>query len=237
MTLPNGLRLIVQPQSISDTVSIYGRLRTEPDLQTPPSQEGVDQVLAELFAFGTKTLDRVALLRALNDIGAELTAGTDFSVQVLSRCFDRAVQLLADNELYPALSEEAFKVVREQVAAAVAGKLQSPDYLTQRALATALLPQGDPRLRQATPQTVSALTLQDIKNYHGRVFRPDLTTLVVIGKVTPEQLRPLSRNTSGPGRRRDPSPRRTCHRCCLTPPRSSPSRTTAACRIRSSSPR
>jgi zinc protease len=34
---------------------------------------------------------------------------------------------------------------------------------------------------------VSALTLDNVRAYHQHVFRPDLTTIVVIGNVTPEQ--------------------------------------------------
>jgi zinc protease len=50
-----------------------------------------------------------------------------------------------------------------------------------------LFPKGDPTQRQATAATVSSLTLQDVKDYYQKVFRPDLTTIVVIGRVTPEK--------------------------------------------------
>jgi zinc protease len=73
------------------------------------------------------------------------------------------------------------------VAAAVAGQLQSPDYLASRALKAALFPEHDPTLRQPTPTGISTLTPKDVRDYFGRVFRPDETTIVVIGKVTPEQ--------------------------------------------------
>jgi zinc protease len=69
----------------------------------------------------------------------------------------------------------------------VAGTLESPDYLAHRALATALLPKDDPALRQATTSTVSALTLDNVHDYYHHVFRPDLTTIVVVGNVTSEQ--------------------------------------------------
>jgi zinc protease len=183
--LPNGLRLIIQPESVSDTVSILGRLKNNPDLETPEGKEGVDQVLAQLFSYGTTTLDRLAFQKALDDIGARESAGTDFSLQVLASHFDRGAQLLAENMLRPALPEEAFKIIRNQTAAAAAGRLQSPEYLTKRAVHAALFPKNDPTLRQATPATVSSLSLQDVKDYYHKAFRPDLTTLVVIGKVTP----------------------------------------------------
>jgi zinc protease len=186
-TFTNGLQLIVQPETISDTVNIYGRVRSYAGLETPEGQEGVDQVLGDLFSFGTESLDRVAFQKALDDIGANESAGTSFEVAVLTRYFDRGVQLLADNLLHPALPEKAFKTVRKQVTDSVAGLLDSPDYLSQRALLGALFPKGDPVLRQATTNSVSALTLGDVRAYHQHVFRPDLTTIVVIGNITPDQ--------------------------------------------------
>jgi zinc protease len=202
--LPNGLKLIVQPESVSNTVSVYGHVKNNPYLETPKGKEGVDDVLGELFSYGTTTLDRLAFQKALDDIGAKESAGTDFSLQVMADQFDRGVELLADNELHPALPEEAFKTVKQQVAATVAGRLQSPDYLANRALGAALFPKNDPTLQQATPSTVSLLALQDVKNYYEEVFRPDLTTIVAIGKVTPEEARSViekhfgSWKTSGP---------------------------------------
>ncbi|MGP8105444.1 MAG: M16 family metallopeptidase [Desulfobaccales bacterium] len=187
--LPNGIKLMVQPASISNTISVYGHIKNQPDLQESQGQEGIAQVLDQLFSYGTTSLDRLAFQKALDDIAAQVSAGTSFSLQVLSDHFERGVQLLADNELHPALPEDAFKIVRTQVAGTVAGKLQSPDYLANRAFKAALYPKNDPTLRQATPDTVSALTWANVKDYFSQVFRPDQTIIVVIGKVTPKQAR------------------------------------------------
>ena len=184
--LPNGLKLIIQYASVSDTASVYGHVKNNPYLEAPKGKEGVDRVLGELFSFGTTSLDRRAFQKALDDIGAEISVDTDFSVQVLAKHFDRGVELLADNLLHPALPEEAFKTLRKQVADEVAGELESPDYLTKRTLRASLLPRNDAALRKATPSTVSSLTLDDVRSYYRKVFRPDLTTIVLIGKVTPE---------------------------------------------------
>ena len=185
--LPNGIKLIIQPETISDTVSIYGRVKSNSKLETAKGQDGVDLALDQLFSFGTKTLDRLAFQKALDDIGANESAGTDFSLQVLSDQFDRGVQLLADNELSPALPEKDFKIIQPQLAASVAGELQSPDYLAGRALRAALFPKTDPVQRETTPDTIKSLSNQDVWDYYHHVFRPDMTTIVVIGNVTPDK--------------------------------------------------
>jgi zinc protease len=186
-TLPNGITLVVQPSTISDTVSVYGHVQNKPALQVPDGQEGVDDVLSGLFDYGTTHLDRKAFQKALDDIAADVSAGTDFSLNVLKAHYDEGVRLLADNQLHPALPESAFQIVRRQVAAVASGQMKSPDELTHRALEKALYPKGDPTLRWATPHSVTALTLKDVHNYYARVFRPDETIIVVIGDVTPEE--------------------------------------------------
>jgi len=185
--LPNGLRLIVQPQSISPTISFYGEVKNNPDLEAPKGQEGVDQILEGLFSYGTTTRDRLAYQKALDDIAASASVGSSFSLQVLEEHFDRGVELLADNLLRPALPESAFKVVKQEIISSLAGLLESPSYLSKRALQKALYPKDDPTLRQAKPETVGRLTLADVKTYYTKTFRPDLTTIVIIGKVTPEK--------------------------------------------------
>ena len=65
--------------------------------------------------------------------------------------------------------------------------MKSPGFQTGRALNRALFPANDPALREATPRTVSSLTLDDVKQYYAKTFRPDLTTIVVIGDITPAE--------------------------------------------------
>ncbi len=204
--LPNGLHLIVQPESISDTVSVYGHIKNDSDLEEPKGQEGVSGVLDELLSYGTTTLDRVAFQKALDDIAAEESPGVSFSLKVLPAHFDRGMALLADNELHPALPASAFGVVRKELASAQAGELLSPGYLAERSLDQSIYPPHDPTLRQATPATISSLTLADVNAYHTRVFRPDLTTIVVIGKIDPDQARQVVEKYFGGWKAAGPPP-------------------------------
>lgn len=187
--LANGIRLIVQPESVNPTISVFGMIKNRPELEEPEGKDGVDDVLGDLFSYGTTTLDRLAFQKAQDDIGASITAGTSFSLRVLSDRFDQGMALLAANMLHPALPEAAFKIVRQEKISSLKGELDSPGYLTRRALREALYPKNDPSLRQTLPETVEKLTLNDVRDYYAHVFRPDLTTIVFIGKVTPERVK------------------------------------------------
>ncbi|HVN44625.1 MAG TPA: pitrilysin family protein [Steroidobacteraceae bacterium] len=188
-TLPNGVTLIVQSADVSDTVSVFGHIRNRPETEENAGEEGVAQVLERLLTYGSERLDRVAFQQALDDIGAREHAGTDFAVQMLAEQFERGTELLADNELRPAMPEKALEVIRGQVALGIAARNASPGFLTQRSLRAALYPPGDPSLRMSTPETVRSLTPAAVRAYYTRVFRPDLTSIVVIGKVDPQSAR------------------------------------------------
>ncbi|MFK2873323.1 M16 family metallopeptidase [Dyella lipolytica] len=186
MTLNNGIHLIVQPENISKTVTVLGHIDNNPKLHEPAGQEGAARLLDTLFDYGSTTLDRDAFHKALDDISANENGGTDFGVAALSNQFDRAMQLLADNELHPALPQQGFTVQQDTLARSLAGEMQSPQYKMRKALMAGLLPAGDPDLRLATPDTIHALTLQNLKDYYAKTYRPDLTTIVVVGDIAPD---------------------------------------------------
>jgi zinc protease len=189
MTLANGMRVIVVPQHVTKTVEVHGLIGSNEAVQAPADKQGVADIVAGLFPFGTTTYSRIQLREQLDKIAGEVQAGTDFSLRVLSDRFDRGVQLLADEELHPAFPESAFQVVKGQEVGSLTGEMTSPDHLVSVALNKALFPAGDPLQKYATPQTAGAVTPADVKSYYASVYRPDMTSVVVVGDVTPEQVK------------------------------------------------
>jgi len=191
VTLPNGLRLIVQTEHVSPTVTVRGIVRQTPPLQTPHGQEGIVGILGQLFGYGTTQYDRLAYQKQLDDIAADANAGASFGLAIPVADLDRGMALLAQNELSPALPASAFSIVKQQTVSALPGELTSPDYLAARALERGLLPAGDPSLRQPTPLAVGKLTLGDVQAHRLATFRPDVTTIVMVGDITPDRARAL----------------------------------------------
>jgi zinc protease len=184
--LDNGLTLIVQPETISDSVFLYGTVRNTPALEEPQGKEGVSSILDGMFAYGTRTLDREAMQREQDELDASIDAGAEFALQTSSATFERAVKLLAQNELDPRFDRETFETAQRRAAQELATALNGSHTVAMQRAAHKLLPEGDPGLRQPTIDELGALTLDDVKAYYASAFRPDLTTIVVVGNVTPE---------------------------------------------------
>jgi zinc protease len=206
LTLANGMRLIVQPERVTHTVVVAAEIENTPQLQEPAGEEGVADLTEALLPYGTRSYDRLGLQAQLDAIAASTQAGTDFGLDVLSSHFERGVQLLADEELHPAFRDDDFSIVRQQSAGELTGEMSSPDHLAEVALNKALYPAGDPTQRFATPQTVGRLTLSDVKSWFAAAYRPDLTTVVVIGDTTPEAAKALFERYFGDWKATGPKP-------------------------------
>ena len=118
--LPNGLRLIVQPETRTHTVIVRGGIRTSPTMEEKAGKDGVASLASTLLDYGTTTYGRLAYQRELDKIAASVATGTDFGVDVTTSGFDRGVQLLADAELHPAMRSADFRSSRSKVSEVVA---------------------------------------------------------------------------------------------------------------------
>ena len=204
--LPNGLRLIVVPEHVSKTVSVFGHIRNNPAIQEPPGKEGVAQLVDQLIDYGTEKRDRLALRAAIDAIAAQEGAGADFELKVLTPEFEPGMRLLAEHELQPAFPADAFPVLREQLARTLVGQLASPLHTFGIALRKATVPANDPSLREATPASVRAVNLADVRAFYAATYRPDLTTIVIVGDITPDRARQIVTETFGGWQAEGPKP-------------------------------
>jgi zinc protease len=188
-TLPNGLRVVVQEEHASPFVAVAGTINHDAGLEEPAGKSGVQSVLEELLPYGTTTYSRLAYQTQIDSIAATVTNGFAFSLDVPSANFTRAMQLLADGELHPAFDAKSFGIVKSERVDALTGDATNPDHLAAVASADALYPAADPARRFATPDSVKTLTPDDVKAAYAMAFRPDLTTIAIVGDLTPASAR------------------------------------------------
>jgi zinc protease len=177
--------VIVRSDTTSGAVVVQGIVRHDASLQEPAHQSGIGDVVEALMPYGTQTYGRVAYQAQLDAIAANVKTGFAFSLSTLATHFDRGMHLLADDELHPSLAAADFAIVRDSHASALAGDETTPDHLAQVALAERLYPVGDPARRFPSASEVKALSVDDAKAFYLQAFRPDLTTIAIVGNVTP----------------------------------------------------
>ena len=187
-TLPNGLRVIVQPKTDRSTVYIGGSIASSPAF-VPQGKEGLTRLASSLAAFGSEHYDFTQLRKATDDIGASIELGQSFSAHGFAVDFEQLLTLLADGEEHPAFPDRWLALQRSQIANSISTEQTISGQMVDRAYLQRLLPPDDPALRYPSQDTVSSITLQDLLDFTNRYWRPDLTTIAIVGDVTPDRAR------------------------------------------------
>ena len=204
--LPNGLRYAIRRETAAPTVTVIGAIRTSPELYAPRGKEGVDSILSGLLAYGTTTYDRKAYQAQFDAIAATGSVGTSFGLTAQAGDFERAMTLVADGMLHPALPADGFAVVKAALAQQVGVAAKLPQTKAAAAERDALYPPGDPRRRVATPSSVAAIGLDDVKAWYRTSFRPDETKIAIVGDVDPARAAAVLRAAFGAWKAAGPPP-------------------------------
>lgn len=195
--LKNGLTVVVRSESVAPTVTVKGEIEMNPQLYEPPGRDGVADLTNLLLPWGTTSYDRKAYDAQLDAIAASLSLGDSFDLTVTSQHFDRAMQLLADGMLRPAFPQAGFDVLKGQLMQAVAAGEKLPSTQASIAEMNALYPPGDPRRRHTTLRSVQGISLGNVRRWYTFAYRPDLTTIAIVGDVSPSQAQAIVRKYFG----------------------------------------
>lgn len=195
--LPNGMRYTIRRQTIAPTVVVKGVIRTSPQLYVPKGKDGLADIADRLVGWGTQRYDLTELERQFDAIAATHTLSHDFLLVVAPKDFERGIDLLADGMMHPAFPSGAFTVAKTAEAQGVDAQKQLPKAQAAHAQRLALYPPGDPRRREPTAATVASITLDDVKRYYQSAYRPDETTIAVVGDVSPERVAAALRTSFG----------------------------------------
>ncbi|HET9343151.1 MAG TPA: insulinase family protein [Candidatus Eremiobacteraceae bacterium] len=184
-TLANGIRVITVNRPGSGIVQVFGRVKVSPQVEAPPGDDGVDLVLTHLFAAGPADMSHEDFARRIGALGGQESAGADFNLSILPADFGRGLALLADAELHPSFAGQEFGRAKLDAVDDAADQTMSLGRSVQQSLYANLLPPGDPAARVASPVSVFVLTAPEVRSYYEAAFRPERTTIVVVGDIAP----------------------------------------------------
>ncbi len=181
-TLPNGLHVLFQRKADRPTFTLQGKITTLPSFE-PPGQKGIAQLASSVANYGSKAYSFARRRSLVDGMGAYLSTGSSFSITGTPDHFAQLLTILADGELHPTFAEPWFSLERGQLANTVDSENHLAGVLAQRAYLRILLQPGDPTLREVTHDHAMALTRSDLLDYTHRYWRPDLTTIVIVGDL------------------------------------------------------
>ena len=190
-----GLKVLLKRRAGSQTVAAGLFLRGGARNLTPETA-GIEALMLEVATEATTNFPRERLRRELASTGTTLGAGVtyDFSVVSLAATrqgFDRAWTVFTDALLHPSFAADDVERVRTRMLAGLKESETSPDslieVLQERAAYAGHPYQNDPH---GTVETISRLSVSDLKKCHQQMLETSRMLLVVVGDLEPAALQP-----------------------------------------------
>ncbi|MDO8952762.1 MAG: pitrilysin family protein, partial [Draconibacterium sp.] len=186
--LSNGMKLMGIKQSelpmVQYSITIEGGR-----LFDSVEKAGLASLLASMMNEGTKTKTPEELELAIGLLGASIyfSSGDEnisVNVSTLEKNFEKTLALVEEMLLEPRWDEEQFALAKSRVINNLKRNAANPDYLAQTKLNKLIF--GDNILAidaSGTEETVSAITIADLKDYYNKYFSPSISTFLVAGDV------------------------------------------------------
>ncbi|MHB8178294.1 MAG: M16 family metallopeptidase [Vulcanimicrobiaceae bacterium] len=204
-TLPNGLRVIVERKTDHPTFVVSGTIGWSPAFE-PKGLTGIESLANSVADYGSQHYPFAKRRQAIDDLGAEVADGQSFGARGVVSDFVPILRIMADGLVYPSFAQPWFGIERAQLANSLNAQSRISGVVMKRAYLHLLLAPGDPALRQATPASVRRITHADLLAYTKRYWRPDLTTLVVVGDLSVAQVRSAMYAAFGSWQNHGPKP-------------------------------
>ncbi|MCT8970388.1 M16 family metallopeptidase [Microbaculum marinisediminis] len=165
--------------------------------QDPPDRPGVANLISVLLDEGAGDIDSAAFQEKLESLAIEMSfdAGRDTfygAMQTLTENLDEAANLLRLAITAPRFDADAIERMRVQTESGLRRELTDPNAVAGRLWSDTVFgshPYGRPV--KGTLETVAAITVDDLRAYHERIFARDTLKIAVVGDITAERLAPL----------------------------------------------
>ena len=185
----------------------------------PAGKYGVASMTANMLDEGAAGRSALELADAVEFLGAQLstTSTFDYSAVRLSAPTARlsdALSLMADVAIRPTFPAEELERLRKERLTRLLQARDDPAAIIEIAFPKLVF--GDKHRYGSAAgggiPEVKAMTLDDIRSFHGAYYRPENATLLVVGDVTPAAVLPLLEKSfgqwkpAGPGAKAAPLP-------------------------------
>ena len=162
----------------------------------PSKRRGVASLTADMLTEGTKKRTSKQIADEVDFIGGALKAGADndftiVSSSVLSRYADRLIEVFEDVLFNPTFPQAEFDLKKTNLIQELALKRSNPDFLLEERFAKVVFGNHPYSQIAPTPESIKAITRQDLEAFHKTNYLPNESALVIIGDFDSAKIRPL----------------------------------------------
>ena len=198
----NGLKVLVKRRENSQTV-VAGLFLRGGARNVTTENAGVEALMLDAMSEASAGFPRERLRRELSRLGTNVSYGVNLDYSGLSlgstrQNFERSWEIFTDVALRPSFAKEDVERVRNRMVVSLSDDADTPDnYLQQLQARSAYA--GHPYLNnpRGTVESMTRLTVEDVRRYHRRMMQTSRLLLVVVGDLDPQLLRRRVADTFG----------------------------------------
>jgi predicted Zn-dependent peptidase len=190
-TLKNGMKVILATRK--DVPNISMNLMIDAGYSADQfARPGTASLAMNLLDEGTKSLNALQISDRLQMLGGSIGSYSDLdasyvSMSTLKPTFEASLDLYADVILNPAFADDEFKRLKDLQLNSIKREGTQPVSMALRVLPRFLYGQGhaysNPLTGSGYVETVNAITREDVVKFYETWFKPNNSTLVVVGDV------------------------------------------------------
>lgn len=200
--LANGMRLVVIERHALPVVTAYmvadGGSSTD-----PAGRAGLAELTADLLKKGTASRSATDVVREVETLGGAIGGdavrdGMFLTLTVKSDQLAPAMNVFADVAMHPAFKQEELERERTQALDGLKVAYSEPGQLASMVSSRVVYgdgPYGKPA--DGTPSSLTAIRQSDIVAGYKAFWRPDETTLVMAGDISPDQAEAMATRLFG----------------------------------------
>lgn len=201
--LPNGLRLVIVEQRELPVVDAQLVINTG-SIFDPGGKEGLATLAANMLDEGAGTRDALALAEEIGYLAIRLGTGASLeqSTVVLHSTrttLDSAFALMGDVVRRPTFPEKEFTRLRSERLTALLQEQDRGPAMADRAFASIVYGESHPygRSTSGVRESVESITRADVETFWRTWYRPNNSTLVLVGDITVAEAMTLATRTFG----------------------------------------
>ncbi len=190
----NGLKVLIKQRPGSLTVA-GGLFLRGGSRNITAENAGIESLMLDVATEASANFPRDRMRAELARMGTVIGSSENYDYSVLSVTstrfnFDRSWQIFVDVALRPAFTKEDFELVRDRKVASLRDDTDDPDSYLQR-LQERVAYAGHPYLNRpdGTAESVSRLTLADVRKYYQQMMQTSRLLLVLVGDLDVADLR------------------------------------------------
>jgi len=193
-SLTNGMKLYGIKQSELPLVQ-YSIIISGGHLLDGMDKAGVASMTASLMNEGTKNKTPEELEDAIRLLGANISfygGSEDITVRVstLARNFEKTVSLVEEMLFEPRWDEEQFSLAKSRVINNLKRNKANPSYLASNGLYKLIFGENNILAVETvgTEESVSIITIDDLKDFYDKNFSPSLAQFIVAGDIDQQRV-------------------------------------------------